>query len=195
MLGDDEVMSHDGHRLEAGPHELGPLDVDGVTLAFGDAVAQVADRDGATIVRPRHPDAPNLRAYVETPCYPPDPRWVVAGRFEPYAGMSSGDPDALVGDVVFEHAGAEHRLAAWPHDDGALWVLLRDGTSGTTTYEASRQLVVAAPGPDGDVVVDLNRTYNLPCAYTDFATCPVPPRGNTLPFPLEAGEQLPTFTR
>ncbi len=46
------------------------------------------------------------------------------------------------------------------------------GTSGLTTYGASRQLVVPAPGPDGEVAIDLNRVYNMPCAYTEFAICP-----------------------
>jgi uncharacterized protein (DUF1684 family) len=43
------------------------------------------------------------------------------------------------------------------------------------------------------VVIDLNRVYNMPCAYTEFAICPVAPAQNTLPFLLEAGEQLPNF--
>jgi uncharacterized protein (DUF1684 family) len=45
------------------------------------------------------------------------------------------------------------------------------------------------------VDLDFTRTMNLPCAYTDFATCPVPPDANTLPFAVEAGEQLPTMSR
>ena len=60
-----------------------PLDDIGLRLAFGDAVAQVAERDGRVIVRPRHPDSPNLLAYRGTPCYPADPAWVLPGRFEP----------------------------------------------------------------------------------------------------------------
>ncbi len=48
-----------------------------------------------------------------------------------------------------------------------------------------------APGADGTVVLDFNRATNLPCAYTDFATCPLPPAGNRLPVPVEAGEQIP----
>jgi len=190
-LGPDEAMSLDDRDLGAGDHPLGKVDDLGVTVSFGAAVAQVADRDGRTVVRPRHPDSPNQRAYGGTPCYPADRAWVVPGRFTPYAAPR-GD---AVGEVVFEHDSSEHRLVAWGEDDSDLWILFRDATSGVTTYEALRQLVVAAPAPDGSVTLDFNRAFNMPCAYTDFATCPMPPPENTLPFAVEAGEQLPVMDR
>jgi uncharacterized protein (DUF1684 family) len=96
-----------------------------------------------------------------------------------------------VGEVVFEHDGDQHRLVAWGEDDASLWILFRDATSGVTTYAANRQLVVDPPAADGSVRIDFNRAFNMPCAYTGFATCPVPPAANTLMFAVEAGEQLP----
>lgn len=164
--------------LDDGERRLGHLDEHGTTLRFGDTLVEVADRDGRTVVRPRRADAPNLTRYGGTPCYPPDPAWVVTARLEADSAL------------VFEHDGAEHRLLAWDDEDG-LWVLFRDATSGVTTYAAMRQLVLEAPAPDGTVVIDFNRAHNMPCAYTDFATCPVPPPGNTLPFAVEAGERTP----
>jgi uncharacterized protein (DUF1684 family)/RimJ/RimL family protein N-acetyltransferase len=183
----------DGTTLAPGAHQLGPLDATGLRLVFGGAVAQVADRDGRTIVRPRHPDSPQLRAYRGTPCYPADPAWVLPGRFEAYPGprgRADGDP---TGEVAFEHDGREHRLVAFGEADGSLWILFRDATSGVTTYAALRQLVVAPPSPGGDVLLDFNRATNMPCAYTEFATCPLPPPANTLGFAVEAGEQLPVM--
>ncbi|HEX5090428.1 MAG TPA: DUF1684 domain-containing protein [Nocardioides sp.] len=182
-----ESLSLDGRVLGTGTHRIGPFDDLGLRLAFGDAVAQVAARDDQVILRPRHPDSPNLTAYRETPCYPPDLDWVLRARYEPYA-----EPDGdAIGEVAFEHGGSAHRLVAWDADDGSLWLLFRDATSGVTTYAALRQLVTAPPAPDGTVELDFNRAYNLPCAYTDFATCPVPPPANTLPFAVDAGEQIP----
>jgi uncharacterized protein (DUF1684 family)/RimJ/RimL family protein N-acetyltransferase len=187
-LGPGETLQPpDGPVLAAGVHVLGPLDDLGVRLGFGDAVVQVAEREGRVILRPRHPDSSNLRAYRGTPCYPADPGWVVRGRFEPY---TRPDGDA-VGEVVFERDGAEHRLVAWGEDDGSLWILFRDATSGVTTYAALRQLVVEPPAQDGSVRIDFNRAFNMPCAYTDFATCPLPPPANTLGFAVEAGERVP----
>ena len=74
-----ETLTAGDAVLTDGGHPLGPLDETGLTVTFGAAVAQVADREGHTIVRPRHPDSPNLRAYRGTPCYPADPDWVAAG--------------------------------------------------------------------------------------------------------------------
>ena len=193
----ETLGGEDGATLAGGVHRLGPLDDVGLRLTFGDAVAQVAERDGRPIVRPRHPDSPNLRAYRGTPCYPANPAWVLPGRFEPYAQphdqpLDQPDGDA-VGEVVFEHGGTEHRLVAWGEDDGSLWILFRDATSGVTTYAALRQLVVAAPSADGTVRIDFNRAFNMPCAYTEFATCPLAPTANTLTFAVEAGEQIPAM--
>ena len=190
-LGAGESVSLSAENLGEGVHLLGPVDEIGVTLAFGDAVAQVADRDGRTIVRPRHPDSPHLRGYRGTPCYPADPGWVLAGRFEPFL-----EPDGeAVGEVVLAYGGAEHRLVAWGEDDDCLWILFRDATSGVTTGPANRQLLADPPAADGSVSIDFNRAINMPCAYTEFATCPLPPAANTLSFEVEAGEQMPVLVR
>ena len=78
---------------------------------------------------------------------------------------------------------------------GSLFLLFTDATSGVTTYAANRSLTVDAPGQGGAVTLDFNRATNLPCAYTDFATCPLPPAENRLPVAVEAGEQTPTERR
>lgn len=186
-LGPGETITVRGVPLSDGVHLLGPLDETGLMLSFGDTVAHVADRDGQPIVRPRHPDALNLRSYRGTPCYEPDPGWVLPARFQPYP-VSDG---AAVGEVVFSYGGSEHRLVAWGHDDGGLWILFRDATSGVTTHPSNRQLLTGPPGPEGAVSIDFNRAINMPCAYTDFTTCPLPPAANTLSFAVEAGEQVP----
>ena len=72
-----------------------------------------------------------------------------------------------------------------------LFALFTDATSGVTTYGACRSLFVAAPAEDGAVLLDFNRATNLPCAYTDLATCPLPPADNRLAVAIEAGELLP----
>lgn len=89
-------------------------------------------------------------------------------------------------------AGTTHRLTAFNgRAPGSLLVLFTDATSGVTTYAANRALAVDAPDEQGAVVVDFNRATNLPCAYTDLATCPLPPAENRLPVAVEAGEKIP----
>jgi uncharacterized protein (DUF1684 family) len=93
------------------------------------------------------------------------------------------------GQVVFNVDRRRLALTAFNgHTPGDLFVLFTDATSGITTYAANRSLAVAAPTVDGAVTLDFNRATNLPCAYTEFATCPLPPAENRLP---EAGEKIP----
>ncbi|MND04102.1 hypothetical protein D3C83_242300 [compost metagenome] len=66
--------------------------------------------------------------------------------------------------------------------------MLTDQTAGTETYEACRFLYAKRP-VDGKIILDFNQVYNPPCAFTPFATCPLPPKENVLPFALTAGEK------
>ena len=93
------------------------------------------------------------------------------------------------GQLVFEIGGATYRLdAAYETDEHKdLFVIFRDATSRDRTYPAGRYLHAPLP-VDGVVDLDFNRAYNPPCAFTAFATCPIPPRQNWLRLPIEAGE-------
>jgi uncharacterized protein (DUF1684 family) len=72
-----------------------------------------------------------------------------------------------------------------------LRVLFTDATSGVTTYPGARVLSIDEPDADGSVMLDFNRASNLPCAFTDYATCPVAPAANRLAVAVEAGEKNP----
>jgi uncharacterized protein (DUF1684 family) len=73
-------------------------------------------------------------------------------------------------------------------EDGELFFMFKDATTGKSTYAAGRFLY-AALAKNGGVELDFNRAHNPPCAFTAFATCPLPPRQNTLPVAVEAGEK------
>lgn len=96
-----------------------------------------------------------------------------------------------MGTIDFELDGATHRLIAFGRGTDGLQVLFTDATSGVTTYPAARSLAIPAPEDDGSVTLDFNRASNLPCAFTDYATCPVAPAENRLPVAVEAGEKNP----
>jgi len=174
----------------------------GVNAVWGDAVIEVARRGGNDIVRPRHPGNPLRTAFRGTPAYPPHPRWVVTGRYVPFAEPRPTTVGSVVdglehvyaapGQVEFTLNGRDLTLTAFPgHEPGSLSVLFTDATSGVTTYAANRSLQLPPPAADGTVVLDFNRAANLPCAYTDLATCPLPPAGNRLPVAVDAGEKIP----
>ena len=93
------------------------------------------------------------------------------------------------GYVEFSLHGQELRLEAFSEDDGELWFIFKDATSGKSTYSAGRYLI-ARLADDDSVDLDFNKTYNPPCVFTKYATCPLPPKENVLPIAIEAGEKV-----
>ncbi len=91
------------------------------------------------------------------------------------------------GDVEFTLQGRAVRLQA-VNDSGKLMFIIKDQTSGKTTYPAGRFLY-APPPKDGVVILDFNRAEDPPCAFTPYATCPLPPKQNWIPLSVEAGEK------
>jgi len=94
-----------------------------------------------------------------------------------------------VGTIEFDLHG--HPLSLLATDYGVphqLSVILRDATSGKQTYGPARFLTVEL-APDNSVVLDFNNAINPPCAFSVYATCPLPPRENILPVAIEAGER------
>ncbi|WP_394552666.1 MFS transporter [Agromyces sp. MMS24-JH15] len=201
-LDEGDVLELDGEAL-AGRHAFGPIaERDGLTLRSGRLAIELAKRGGHDIVRPRDPEFPYLARYTGTPTYLPNPRWLAAGRFLPFDAPRDVTVGAAVeglqhvyeapGEVEFVLRGETFRLTAFNgRAPGSLFVLFTDATSGLTTYAANRSLAIDAPDAEGRVVLDFNRAVNLPCAYTDFATCPLPPAENRLPVGIEAGEKTP----
>lgn len=173
----------------------------GTRVVAGDVEIEVARRSGY-LIRVHDPKTPVLRDFHGVPAYEPDPAWVLHGTFEPFDEPRPTTVGAVVeglshvytapGLVHFEHDGVRHTLTAFNgKNNGGLSILFTDATSGVTTYAANRSLTVDAPAGDGTVTLDFNRAVNLPCAFTDYATCPLPPQGNGLPFAVEAGEKVP----
>jgi uncharacterized protein (DUF1684 family) len=202
VLAEGEELELDGLTIR-GQHNFGPIpERGGVFPSDPDGVYEVARRGGNDIMRPRHPGHPLRTGFRGTPAYQPDPRWVIHGHYRPFDAARETTVGSVVdglqhvydapGEVEFEVDGQPFALTAFNgYTPGTLHILLTDATSGITTYAASRSLRVAAPGADGTVILDFNRAANLPCAYTRFATCPLPPAGNHLPIAVQAGELIP----
>src|SRR4051794_30738705 len=173
----------------------------GTLVEHGDVVIEVVRRTDEHALRVRDPKVITRTAFAGVPAFPVDERWIVNAVFQPYVEPRRITVGAVVeglshfptavGDVLFGIDGQEQRLVALAGPDDVLSLHFRDATSGVSTYEGGRILKADAPGPDGDLTLDFNRVVNLPCAFTDFATCPLPPAGNTLTVALEAGEQRP----
>jgi uncharacterized protein len=156
-------------------------------------------RGPRTIVRLRDANNPALATFGGRRWFPVDEHYRVDGIFTPYDPPKPlaitnllGDTSAQTspGAVQFTLGEETYTLDATGWRDGGLVLHFRDATNGALTYGGGRA-VVTAPPVGNLVVVDFNRTSNLPCAFTEFATCPLPPAQNRLTIPIEAGELLP----
>jgi uncharacterized protein (DUF1684 family) len=92
------------------------------------------------------------------------------------------------GVLRFTLQGKEHSLHPVLNDDGSLFIIFRDATNSSDTYSAGRFLDADKP-VDGRTTLDFNKAENPPCAFTPYATCPLPPEGNDLPIAIKAGEK------
>lgn len=147
-------------------------------------------------IRTRDPEAQTRHDFHGLQWYAPDVKFRVRATWHPYAPPQSipitnvlGDtsPEPCPGYAEFALAGHTYRLE--PIIEGPeLFFLFRDETSKDQTYGSGRFLKAAMP-KDGFVILDFNRAYNPPCAYTNLATCPLPPRQNRLATKIEAGEK------
>jgi len=129
--------------------------------------------------------------------YPVKPSYVIKAKYVAYDTTRQISITNVLGDismnanpgyVEFTLDGKPCRLEAQAEDNG-LFFNFADTTSGVTTYAAGRFL--DAPKPEnGVVVLDFNQATNPPCAFTTFATCPLPPKGNRLSVAVKAGEKI-----
>jgi uncharacterized protein (DUF1684 family) len=151
-------------------------------------------------VRVKDPEAPTRRAFGGVPRFPVDDRFRVHAIWQPYEspedriiGTAAGTEETVLagGLLTFELDGRPMSLEPWVDHDGDrdLFVVFADATSGQTTYGAGRFLSVEVVD-DGSAVVDFNRAVNPPCAFTPYATCPLPPKENILTVAIEAGERF-----
>ncbi len=192
-----EAVSVDGRAGQPGelvkPDRDEPVWVEAEEVCF-----QVLARNDRLAVRTRWPQADSLTEFEGLDYYEFDADWVVSARFESHPPGTTMPVGSVLGDiteepnpgaVVFEVDGREHRLEAVAAADGErLFFIFADRTTGSETYGAGRFLYADLPGDDGHTVLDFNRAYNPPCAFTEYSTCPLPPPENRLDVRVEAGE-------
>lgn len=162
-----------------------------IELAAGEVRVEVIRRTGRLGLRLLDPRTPRRRDFTGVPVHPWNPELVLTGSWHPHSEPVTIHVDGALpglehhlpspGVVVLEHKGALHELVV----TGERSILFADTTSGTGS---ALWRIVEAQLDGGEVVVDFNRAVNLPAGFSAHATCPRPPRQNTLPFPVTAGE-------
>ncbi len=165
-------------------------------LSCGSLLLHVIDRGGRLFLRVKDRQAEALRTFTGIDRFPVDPRWRVTARLEPGTGtvrvpnvLGQVDEEPSPGTLVFTLDGTECRLVPTGAPGQDLFIVFGDRSNGPETYPGGRFLSAGPPADDGTVVLDFNRAVNPPCAFSDFATCPLPPAGNTLPLADTAGEK------
>ena len=168
-------------------------------LAFGPVSFYVIQRGQRLGVRVKDRDSAARRDFKGLDWYPVEERWRVEARYVPYESPRSvavpnvlGQVEQMAspGYVVFKLGETELRLEPVLESPQAedFFFIFRDATTGKTTYPGGRFLYAPRPA-GGRVTLDFNKAYNPPCAFTPWATCPLPPKQNRVDVPVEAGER------
>ncbi len=188
----------DGDRIESTPLRS-DVDGDPTLVEIGTLNYHVIERGGVLWLRGRDREHSARRAFTGIDSFPVSLDWRLQARFVAYepprqipvANVLGQVNDATSwGALEFQVGDAAYRLdvLAEPGDE-ELFIIFGDATSGHETYGAGRYLYTPAPDDEGRVTIDFNRAYNPPCAFTAFATCPLPPPQNRLDLRIEAGEK------
>ena len=153
------------------------------------------ERGGRYGIRVKDTKSPARENFVGLDWYAPDASWSVEAKLTPAPHKVTFDTEVGIkqdgdspGYLEFDRAGQHYKLEPVT-EEGELFLVIRDATSGKTTYAASRFLYAALPDKDGRTRLDFNKAYNPPCVFTAYATCPLPPQMNRMTVPIEAGEK------
>lgn len=203
------VVDGDSVRFEAadgvvvqGVPEGGVLrtDADGepTLLAIGDIRFYVIVRGGRLAVRIKDAAAQTRAQFRGIERFPVSESWRITAEFVAAGEGETIGLDSVIGvrevspvsgRVRFERDGVRVDAVLFPSGDGGSLLRFADATNGSDTYGAGRYLYVEPPTDGASVVLDFNRAYNPPCAFTVFATCTIPPASNQFSFPVTAGER------
>ncbi len=166
-------------------------------LAEGSLRWFLIKREDKLGIRLRDLNVPLVKNLTDIKTFPVNEKWKITAKFVPYKPykiitipsiIGTVEHDTVRGSLVFNLKGIEYRLD--PIAEGnEFFIIFADQTSGEETYGAGRFLYTDKPDSSGNVVLDFNKAYNPPCAFTPFATCPLPPKQNYLQLKITAGEK------
>jgi uncharacterized protein (DUF1684 family) len=207
-----------GERIRFVPDKDAPLTLDEQPLAGATNLKTDMDENGPSVIgfdegkgeatvikrgdrfalRVKHADAPTRTGFTGLDYWPVDAGWKVQGKYVAHEPGRTMDVASIIGTiepadnpglVEFQRDGQTYRIEAIDEGDGRLFLVFADRTNGHGSYGAGRFLYAEKPDASGKVVIDFNQSYNPPCAFTAFATCPLPPPENRLDVAITAGEK------
>lgn len=167
------------------------------SLSFATFKWSIIKRESKIGVRFRDLNNPALTALTHINRYDASQQWKINARLETSLFSTIAITNVLgqttqqssPGKLVFELNKKTYKLDVIDEGPGDMFVIFGDETNGDETYHTGRFLYVKRPDENGNTIIDFNKSHNPPCAFTAFATCPIPPRQNMLPVRIEAGEK------
>lgn len=156
------------------------------------------ERQGRLALRLHDQRAGDAFSLADLSYYPTSADWRLEGRFTSYPADKTIPVPTVLGTieemrapgyVEFNVNGHDLRLDVLEGGADTYFVMFADSTNRVDTYEAGRYLYIDHEDSDGLVSLDFNKSYNPPCAFTPYATCPFPPEQNYLPLSVTSGEK------
>jgi uncharacterized protein (DUF1684 family) len=186
------------HRKEKNMHDAIIFEegIPPVILETGSFLWNIIKREDKYGVRLRDLLSPAIHKFKSVPRFPINESWRVIAHLTPpkSAGLTITNilgqtkMENSPGMLLFSIEGKQYQLDAL-EEGNELFILFGDATSGKTTYSTGRYLYASKPDENGNTILDFNKAFNPPCAFTTFATCPLPPKQNMLPIAITAGEK------
>jgi uncharacterized protein len=166
------------------------------SIEFNQFMWSIIIREDKIGVRFRDLKSPTLTTFKGNKRFAIHEKWNLPAKFLPpnpnglFVTNVLGQTTAqdYAGKISFEYQGKNYVLDAISEGPGDLFVIFGDATNGINTYHTGRYMYVPRPDKNGNTFIDFNKAFNPPCAYTPYATCPIPPQQNILPFKVTAGE-------
>ena len=168
-------------------------------LRAGSVTYRVIERGGRMALRVKDSSYVLRRDFKGLDYYPLDTAYRVMAHLVPHATprtlrimnvLGQTEEYRSPGMLEFSLHGVPYHITASfeGKDTTQYFVIFRDATSRDSTYPAGRFMYATLVDSAGNTLLDFNRAYNPPCAFTAFATCPLPPKENVLAVPVSAGE-------
>ncbi len=197
---DAGITMKSGDALFTGVRELSAATDKRDWVSFDRMAMHVIEREGNYILRLADNQSEVRKQFAGRIWYDVNPSYKVAATYMPYPPgkkvaivnvIDEVSDEPVPGYVEFTLNGKAEKLDVIGENADGLFFVLRDGTAGDTTYRPSRFLFVEKKPKANEIFeLDFNRTYNPPCAFSAFTTCPLPPKQNVLKTRIEAGEQV-----
>lgn len=197
-LADGVSMQSEGKEFQGDRFfDLGSQRRDWVSL--GRMSMHVISREGRYFLRVADNETESRTKFEGCTWYPPSVGWRIEAKYIQYDTEKVLQIHNVLGELLeqpncgyaeFRVEGVTYRLDAIREGEG-LFFVFRDATAGETTYGGGRFIdIEACPRNEEKFILDFNRAYNPPCAFSKYTTCPLPPPQNVLPFRIEAGETI-----